>query len=256
MDQFILKLVLNIKREFLKDFLNCKDKIFSSAHYCLAPTDFSSNYNTIVWDTSYEIDSTRSFLFLENKRLGPAPSKVIGSPLLIPAHQVLQTLCLLGFDLQTSLQGLASWEPLPHRFEKMMLDDVEWINDSKATNVGASLTAFSCLPACKGLTYAIMGGLAKGQDLSPLTQLLSQVDKFFLIGDSSVDLKEILGSKAEIVDTLPKFFEKLGSYPKPARVVLSPACASLDQFDNYKHRGQTFFKEVCDYCTKSIEYAQ
>jgi len=131
---------------------------------------------------------------------------------------------------------------MPHRLEPVrVLDGVEWINDSKATNVDSvekSLSAFE-----HGL-IVIMGGRGKGAPYAPLAPLVKGRAKALLtIGEDAARIAEELGDAAPVTSCLV-----LGRAVLKARelarkgdtVLLSPACASYDQFRNFEDRGEQF----------------
>jgi len=139
-------------------------------------------------------------------------------------------------------RGLDTYPGLPHRLEPVrVLDGVEWINDSKATNVDSvekSLSAFD-----HGVLI-IMGGRGKGSPYAPLRELLRARAKAILtIGEDAANLEAALSDVAKTIScrTLPAAVEKARALAKPGdTVLLSPACASYDQFQNFEDRGDRF----------------
>lgn len=136
---------------------------------------------------------------------------------------------------------------LPHRCQKVAdRQGVVWINDSKATNVGATLAAISGLrPVIEGQLILLAGGDSKQADLEPLRECFEQdVDRLYLFGKDA-ELLENLKPDAEIVANLNVAVSKAADIARPGdTVLLSPACASLDMFQNYIHRGQCFIEAV------------
>jgi UDP-N-acetylmuramoylalanine--D-glutamate ligase len=154
--------------------------------------------------------------------------------------------CLLarhfGVRFDALQEGLETYPGLPHRLEPVrVLDGVEWINDSKATNVDSvekSLTAFP------GNVHIIMGGRGKGAPYSPLRELMrGRVKTILTIGEDAKAIADQLGGVAEI-----DACGGLGAAVRRAReraragdvVLLSPACGSYDQFRNFEDRGDQF----------------
>jgi len=139
--------------------------------------------------------------------------------------------------------GLKSFVGLPHRLEFVRaLDGVEWINDSKATNVESTLVA---LNAFDGLVWLIAGGKGKGASYEPLVKAAKgKVDGVLTIGaDAATIAAAFKGAEIKILPckTLENAIEKARSLAKSGdTVLLSPACASYDQFNNFEHRGDTF----------------
>ena len=148
----------------------------------------------------------------------------------------------LGVALDALQKGLDSYPGLPHRLEPVrVLDGVEWINDSKATNVDSvekSLTAFP------GNVHIIMGGRGKGAPYAPLRELMrGRVKTIFTIGEDAPAIASELSGVAEI-EPCGALATAVFRARKRARggdvVLLSPACASWDQFKNFEDRGEQF----------------
>ena len=154
----------------------------------------------------------------------------------------------MGLDLALMVETLRSFKGLPHRCELICeKDSVKWVNDSKATNVAATLSAIDALQSQGGLIL-ILGGEAKGADFSALQSALSgKVKKVLLLGEAR-DI--IAASLAEEVE-----WEKQTGYQTAVAravelavagdiVMLSPACSSLDMFSSYIERGDFFTRLV------------
>ncbi|MDR0461970.1 MAG: UDP-N-acetylmuramoyl-L-alanine--D-glutamate ligase [Christensenellaceae bacterium] len=156
------------------------------------------------------------------------------------------------------------YKRLPHRIEHIRtLNDVEFYDDSKATNVSSTLAAcrlFEKSHAGHDVNL-ILGGLAKGQDFSELfAKLPSNVKNIFVIGDAT---KEILKSaktwngKTLQCQTMDAAIIKAAQTGTGKRIVLlSPACASFDMFKNYAHRGEVFKAIVADYSFQHLRQSQ
>ena len=149
-----------------------------------------------------------------------------------------------GISPEALQQGLDTYPGLPHRLEPVrMLDGVEWINDSKATNVDSvekSLSAF------EGGVHIIMGGRGKGAPYAPLLPLVRAKVKTILgIGEDSEKVAAELGNSPGVefhaCGILSAAVAKGRELAKPGdTVLLSPACASYDQFRNFEDRGEQF----------------
>ncbi|MBI3171223.1 MAG: UDP-N-acetylmuramoyl-L-alanine--D-glutamate ligase, partial [Hydrocarboniphaga effusa] len=153
-----------------------------------------------------------------------------------------------GIPRGASLAVLREFTGLRHRCEWVAESDgVTWFNDSKGTNVGATLAAISGMP---GPIVWLGGGQGKGQDFAPLRKpLLQKGSAAILFGQDAVLIERALNG------ALPLFREAdLAAAVKRAKkvarpgdqVLLSPACASLDQFKNYEERGEKFCSHVRD----------
>ena len=152
----------------------------------------------------------------------------------------------VGLSKTAMVEAIRNFGGLPHRTEWVAeLDGVTFINDSKATNVGA------CLAALKGMdrpVILIAGGDGKGADFGVLREAVKQsVKALVLIGRDAPLLREALGDLVETV-----MAANLGAAVRASKglaaagdvVMLAPACASLDQFSDYQERGRRFQDEV------------
>ena len=150
----------------------------------------------------------------------------------------------MGIEIGEFFRVLPSYPGLAHRQERILdMPKALFINDSKATNADATL------PALKTYSnvYWIVGGIAKDEGLIPLLPYLDHVEKIFLIGESAerfqIELKGVTPSVLKI-DTLGEAMnsiaKELDQVDHKVTVLLSPACASQDQFQNFEHRGRVF----------------
>jgi UDP-N-acetylmuramoylalanine--D-glutamate ligase len=139
--------------------------------------------------------------------------------------------------------GLRSFKGLPHRLALVATRrGVEWYDDSKGTNVGATVAALRGLGRKAVL---ILGGEGKGQDFSPLREPVREfATAVLLIGrDAPLIEKALSGLPTERATSLEDAVERAAQIPSQA-VLLSPACASFDMFRDYKHRGEVFAAAV------------
>jgi UDP-N-acetylmuramoylalanine--D-glutamate ligase len=143
-------------------------------------------------------------------------------------------------------RGLDSYPGLPHRIEFVrQLDGVDWINDSKATNVDSVEKSLAAFP---GPLHLIMGGKGKGAPYAPLRSLFSgRVARLYVIGEDGDRVASELGDLAP-VERSGDLVTAIHTARQKARVgelvLLSPACASFDQFKSFEHRGEVFRKTV------------
>jgi len=150
------------------------------------------------------------------------------------------------------LPGVLSFRSLPHRVTLIATrDHVRYVDDSKATNVGATLAAIDGLfdPAEPQNKLALLlGGEGKGQDFAPLTQAIERAGRAVaLIGKDADAIAAILPSTLPVqrFTDLPAATRWLADQAQPGdTVLLSPACASLDMFRNYAERAQVFIDTV------------
>ena len=158
-----------------------------------------------------------------------------------------------GAALGPMLHGLREYRGEPHRVEPVaIIDEVEYFDDSKGTNVGATLAAVSGLGVERRLVV-ILGGDGKGQDFTPLAEPLARFARAVVyIGRDAGRLREAVGAELAQANvpqldaaTLPEAVALCAQQARPGDAVLmSPACASLDMFDNYRHRARVFVDAV------------
>ncbi len=145
-----------------------------------------------------------------------------------------------GLAVGVIAEGLNSFPGLAHRQELIdVIDGVSYVNDSKATNVDAAVRAL----VCYGDIYWIAGGRAKDGGYDALASHLGNVRQAFLIGEAANDIAGILNGHVSWVASgnLPSAVEQASKAARRGGVVLlSPACASFDQFSNFEARGEAF----------------
>jgi UDP-N-acetylmuramoylalanine--D-glutamate ligase len=152
----------------------------------------------------------------------------------------------LGVDNEKIAEALSSFVNEAHRLESVaVINDVEYINDSKATNVDS---VFYALEAMTKPVVWIVGGVDKGNDYSPLFELAEKkVKAVICMGKDNIKILEAFKTRIEIVVETGSMQEALKAASLYATkgdvVLLSPACASFDLFNNYQHRGNVF-KEI------------
>jgi UDP-N-acetylmuramoylalanine--D-glutamate ligase len=136
---------------------------------------------------------------------------------------------------------LRSFEGLPHRAQRICARrGVEYVNDSKATNPAAAAATLGALPHA---AWWLAGGRNKGLDFAPLRHALGRVRGAFFYGESAPDLLAAVGDlvPALRVATLEEALARAAARARPGEwVLLSPACASFDQFRDFEERGERF----------------
>jgi UDP-N-acetylmuramoylalanine--D-glutamate ligase len=160
-----------------------------------------------------------------------------------------------GAALGPMLHGLREYRGEPHRVEPVgLLDGVEFFNDSKGTNVGATLAAVLGLGVERRLVV-ILGGDGKGQDFAPLAQPLARHARAVVLIGRDAPLIEAAVKEALQAEGLPLLratdmsaaVQMASQQAAPGdAVLLSPACASFDMFDNYPHRARVFVEAVTE----------
>ncbi|WP_293797812.1 UDP-N-acetylmuramoyl-L-alanine--D-glutamate ligase [uncultured Pantoea sp.] len=142
----------------------------------------------------------------------------------------------------SSLKALTTFTGLAHRFQLVHeANGVRWINDSKATNVGSTEAALNGLKV-KGTLWLLLGGDGKSADFSPLARYLQGDNvKLFCFGRDGDALAALRPEIATRTETMQQAMTQIAAQVKAGdMVLLSPACASLDQFRNFEQRGDQF----------------
>ena len=166
-------------------------------------------------------------------------------------ENVLAAVCaarLAGVPGETIARAIENFKAVEHRLEYVeTINGVEYYNDSKATNVDATEKAVAAFP---GGIHLILGGKDKGAPYSPLAQLLRErVRAIYTIGVAAPKIEADLRGVVPIhsCETLANAVNAVATAARPGDVVvLSPACSSFDQFENYEQRGRVFKQLVLD----------
>jgi UDP-N-acetylmuramoylalanine--D-glutamate ligase len=152
---------------------------------------------------------------------------------------------LAGCQPAQICEAVHNFKAVEHRLEFVAkISGVDYYNDSKATNVDATIKALESFPAN---IHLILGGKDKGSDYTVLNDLLRQrVKRVYTIGAAAAKIETQIEGAAEIVhaETLENALRQASESAQAGDVVvLAPACASFDQFQSYEHRGRVF-KEI------------
>jgi UDP-N-acetylmuramoylalanine--D-glutamate ligase len=151
----------------------------------------------------------------------------------------------MGCQPEQLRRAVQNFKAVEHRLEYVAtIKGVDYYNDSKATNVDATVKALESFP--KNI-HLILGGKDKGSDYTVLNDLLRErVKRVYTIGAAAEKIESQVKGAAEIVhsETLDNAIRRASAVAQPGDIVLlAPACASFDQFQSYNHRGRVF-KEV------------
>ena len=225
------------------------------------PGDFGiETVNGMAWLVrALEADETRQ----RGKRAAALEAQPLHLQRLMPAdalrirgrHNATNALAALalaqaaGCTLAELLYGLREYRGEPHRVESIgVIDGIEWFDDSKGTNVGATVAALSGLGAERSLVV-ILGGVGKGQDFAPLAVPVARhVRAAVLIGRDAPLIRAALEGTGvlllEAADMQGAVQQARAHAQSGDAVLLSPACASFDMFDSYGHRAQVFCAAV------------
>jgi UDP-N-acetylmuramoylalanine--D-glutamate ligase len=171
-------------------------------------------------------------------------------------ENVLAAVCsgvLMGCAPEKVRQAVHDFKAVEHRLEFVAtVAGVDYYNDSKATNVDATIKALESFPAN---IHLILGGKDKGSDYTVLNDLIRQrVKGVYTIGAAAAKIEsQVKGAEIVHAETLENAIRKVHATAQPGDVVLlAPACASFDQFKNYEHRGKVFKDIVAALATAKV----
>ncbi len=212
--------------------------------------DMNSGYSTAIFmkeNQAWIHDAAQSVRLFDHSDV-----HLLGRHNIENAAMSAAAFCLLGGDMDGAGESLASFKAPPHRCELVdIIEGVSYVDDSKGTNVAASVAALRSLD---GRKIIILGGKGKGEDYSPLAEAVaSEVDLAILIGEEKTRLRESLENYGVVVQireaaSMEEAVLVASRFSKPGNVVLlSPACTSWDMYSSYKERGEDFIN-----CVKRI----
>jgi UDP-N-acetylmuramoylalanine--D-glutamate ligase len=193
------------------------------------------------------------FRFAANSPIEPVlPLKSIPLKGAHNVENVLAAVCaarLAGASAEAIGHAVQNFRAVEHRLEYVATDNgVEYYNDSKATNVDAAAKAIAAFPGC---IHLILGGKDKNSNYADLSDLLrKRVKAVYTIGSAAEKIETQIRGMVPIVhcETLDKAVAAARNAAHPGDVVLlSPACSSFDQFENYEHRGRVFKELVLEH---------
>ena len=161
---------------------------------------------------------------------------------------VIKKVLDVDYNSVKAAEKLSSFKGLPHRCEFVAeINGVKYINDSKGTNVGATITALNSIDGNK---IIILGGKGKGEDYSPLARCVKSRAKYAIVLGSEREkiifsLMENGMKEVSVVDTIPEAVIEASKIAiKGDIVLLSPSCTSWDQYKNFEERGEHFRSSV------------
>ncbi|WP_101674532.1 UDP-N-acetylmuramoyl-L-alanine--D-glutamate ligase [Alloalcanivorax mobilis] len=254
--------ILNVSQDHLdryskfSDYLAAKQRIYDGCQVAVwnrddlatrpqAPAPREITFGTHP-QADYRLDPQRHELLHNGERLLHLDELTLtGHHNAMNVLAVLAMSHALGFDRDTALATVKGFAGLPHRCQKIAeAGDVRWFNDSKATNVGATLAALTGIgEAVHGKVILIAGGQGKGQDFSPLAEPARQyLRAALLLGEDADKVADGLnGVPCERVADMATAVKRAAQLARPGdAVLLSPACASFDMYSGYAERGDDF----------------
>ncbi len=176
--------------------------------------------------------------------------KMVGDHNVANALACLALGSAVNIPMEAMLATLREFPGLKHRCQQVAVSgDVAWYNDSKGTNVGATLAAINGLGAAiAGKLILIAGGVGKGQDFQPLSPAMAQFGRLLiLIGEDGPRIAEAVTAPVQKIfaATLIEAVQQAAALAQAGdAVLLSPACASFDMFKHYEDRGDQFVAAV------------
>jgi len=184
------------------------------------------------------------------QRLIPADAlRIRGRHNAVNALSALALASSAGCSLAPMLYGLREYRGEPHRVESLgIVNGVEYFDDSKGTNVGATVAALQGLGVDRQVVV-ILGGDGKGQDFSPLVEPVARYSRaVILMGQAGAAIRHQLAATGAILVDAQDMQDAVSQASKLAQsgdaVLLSPACASFDMFENYVHRAEVYCQVV------------
>lgn len=193
----------------------------------------------------YHLNKQQGSIWLRvkgEKVLNTAEMKMVGQHNYTNALAALALADAVGLPRASSLAALTQFNGLAHRFQLVHEHQgVRWINDSKATNVGSTEAALNGLQV-QGTLWLLMGGDGKSADFTPLIPWLQGDNvRLYCFGRDGDALAALRPDIAVRTETMRQAIEQIAPQVKAGdMVLLSPACASLDQFRNFEQRGEQF----------------
>lgn len=239
----------------LQQYRAAKLRVYENAAVCVVNADDALTMPVRGADercVSFGVDVGDYHL---NRQLGDTWLRVKGEKVLntkemkmVGQHNYTNALAALALadavklPRSSSLKALTTYVGLAHRFQLAWEHNgVRWINDSKATNVGSTEAALKGLHV-DGTLHLLLGGDGKSADFSPLSHYLQGANvRLYCFGRDGAELVQVRPDVAEQTETMEQAMKLIASRVKPGdMVLLSPACASLDQFKNFEQRGDIF----------------
>ncbi len=199
------------------------------------------------------------YLAYEFEKLMPVSEmKLVGGH---NVENVLAALALgkaIGFEMEPMLEAIKNFTGLPHRCQFVSkINDVDFYNDSKGTNVGAAIAAIEGLSNHYGKIILIAGGEGKGTDFSPLLPVIKKACRAVIVlGESADELEQLFAEECSVikVESMKSAVTTSLQYAECGdAILLSPACASFDMFQSYQHRGDVFANRVQDIAQQYAE---
>ncbi|CUR53649.1 UDP-N-acetylmuramoylalanine--D-glutamate ligase [Serratia symbiotica] len=239
----------------LKQYRNAKLRIYKNANICVINANdkltfpiFNKKIHCVSFGintSDYNLSCKKNNIWLKiyNKKiLNTNKLKLFGYHNYINALAALALADAAKIPRIFSLKALSKFTGLPHRFQQVWEhNNIRWINDSKSTNISSTKAALNNLKI-KGIIHLLLGGDRKSADFSSLIPYLTKNNiRIYCFGFDGPYLSKLVPKTTILTETLEQSIHIIISRVKPGDIVLlSPACASFDQFKNFEMRGDSF----------------
>ena len=255
--------ILNVSEDHLdryenyQSYIKAKHKIYAQSQSILSNRDDSLTFSAKHPQTSFGFNNQdygliehQSEIYLSYQQ---QPLLACSALKLSGKHNWMNALAAIALGKHISLpmtamiETLTSYTGLRHRCEFVKeIKGVRWINDSKATNIGATQAALMGLSdTISGNVHVILGGDGKGAEFSELKPVLAQVEGEIVCLGQDAELIALQHEQSIIVTKMDEAVNYIASHAKEGDlVILSPACASLDMYKNFMVRGEHFIELV------------
>lgn len=238
-------------------YANCQMAVWNRDQRSTAPHDmalrqqltFGSDYSDERAPDLFGIERHhgQTFISFGGKPLLAAHElQITGMHNLLNVQAALALVHAVGVDIDTCLAAARRFQALPHRCQLVgEWQGVRWVNDSKATNIGAAEAAINGVrELVPGQLIVIAGGDGKGQDFSQFRTTLLKVNTLILFGKDADRIAPFHHHVVRVADLNEAVQQAKQLATSGSMVLLSPACSSLDMFRNYEHRGEQFVTAV------------
>lgn len=242
----------------LNQYHNIKMNIYKNSQTCLVNLDYFISKNFKIFTNKqkiisfgennhaqYNLSYINNFFWLRKKRKKILNTNKIN---LIGKHNYINSLVALAFsDLiniphEISLKSISKFTGLPHRFQLIHKNNnISWINDSKSTNIGSTIQAINCIKT-KGNIWLLLGGDGKSANFNYLIPFLQKKNLIIYCYGKDKQIMYDLNPNISIKkNNIKEAIKEIALQVKPGDIVLlSPSCASYDQFKNFEERGNNF----------------
>lgn len=228
----------------LRIYENCQRAVINAEDVLTTTEDLKSpiTFGESQADYWLKTENGKQYLMAKERLILPCDEmKLVGRHNYMNALAASALVQAVDISFTAIRTALRKFTGLAHRFQlAYQKDDVRWINDSKATNVGSTVAALTGLYVANKL-HLLLGGDGKSADFSELATLINQPHIYcYCFGQDGKELAA-LSVQSQLFDTMEQAIEAIRpNLQQGDMVLLSPACASLDQFKSFEHRGDVF----------------